>query len=831
MKKKNYLMALLLFLMGTAAMAQVTAVPKVSTDTEKHYYAFQNNEDVAYNVVTQDNANSPFKTSNTDPAARFTFEQALDEDGQAMEGVYYIKSARLNAYVSYGGVNKNIDVKYSATAGDTEKWVLVRKDASSETDLSFAVVTYPSKDADDRLGWNPRGGNGGTVCLWSTSPTANAASFWRMTEVEVVEPDFMAIEGLDNFRDGWYQMKTTVAYQRNVLATDKYVSCIPSGNWNFTLDGLRARPATFVYISKVGNSYHIMGPSGRYGQNNVTKAVEPANLTLETPDEDKTQVRIGGAGNHFWAGWNLSGVFIVGSSSGTNYNDESKNTKYCRFQLSHVDDFLNEHYDVYSVEVTGFSDNYNVPVDYNLAGYEGVRTAYNGGVFFIRKGTTVQASDFTVNTNVCDLTVNNDTKTISVSLRPSVMADADAVLPFIGKVGYPAEATEEVLTAYNNAVTAKSYTNMINLKTRYSAWATNANLGNIVMPVDGKAYYLRNKQQSGNGFLLYANDGTLAIKAYNDEGKDYASTFVCHRLDNGKYVFVNGQAGDYLIWKGNASRQGTTGYNNNKGFLDTYNATNCDFTLESRRTTQPGTFTLLSRRNEYPTDGDGTIVIMATGVFDAYGNSVGWSDRFSNLFILEEADYHNNVNLRMPATADEHSYASLYLPFAATVPADVEVFTATRENSWLVLNPVEGTLPAGTAVVVRGTEAGEALFVPAIEAGTAVENNVLQGTVAAEATPADTYVLSGAFEAGIGFYPYTAANLPVGKAYLTATDVPFTGESGVKGLLFGNGGTTGIGSAVTDSEAGAVYYDLSGRRVLSPAAGIYIRNGKKVFVK
>ena len=35
-----------------------------------------------------------------------------------------------------------------------------------------------------------------------------------------------------------------------------------------------------------------------------------------------------------------------------------------------------------------------------------------------------------------------------------------------------------------------------------------------------------------------------------------------------------------------------------------------------------------------------------------------------------------------------------------------------------------------------------------------------------------------------------------------------------------------------DSEQGeAVYYDLSGRRVLNPTGGIYIVNGKKVYVK
>ncbi|MBQ2778730.1 MAG: hypothetical protein IJF46_03035, partial [Bacteroidaceae bacterium] len=51
-------------------------------------------------------------------------------------------------------------------------------------------------------------------------------------------------------------------------------------------------------------------------------------------------------------------------------------------------------------------------------------------------------------------------------------------------------------------------------------------------------------------------------------------------------------------------------------------------------------------------------------------------------------------------------------------------------------------------------------------------------------------------------------------------------------------GTTSIENVTIDgdgsidfSQQDGVYYDLSGRRVENPAAGIYIVNGKKVLVK
>jgi hypothetical protein len=42
---------------------------------------------------------------------------------------------------------------------------------------------------------------------------------------------------------------------------------------------------------------------------------------------------------------------------------------------------------------------------------------------------------------------------------------------------------------------------------------------------------------------------------------------------------------------------------------------------------------------------------------------------------------------------------------------------------------------------------------------------------------------------------------------------------------------TGINDVITDDKAPKVYYDLNGRIVMNPKKGIYILNGKKVWVK
>ena len=92
------------------------------------------------------------------------------------------------------------------------------------------------------------------------------------------------------------------------------------------------------------------------------------------------------------------------------------------------------------------------------------------------------------------------------------------------------------------------------------------------------------------------------------------------------------------------------------------------------------------------------------------------------------------------------------------------------------------------------------------------------------------YVLANSTN-GIGFYHATqGTTLSQGKAYLD-----YSGSS-VRAftLSFGDDGpTTGISSINADGNAEkAPVYDLSGRRIAEPSGrGIYIKNGKKYFVK
>ena len=79
---------------------------------------------------------------------------------------------------------------------------------------------------------------------------------------------------------------------------------------------------------------------------------------------------------------------------------------------------------------------------------------------------------------------------------------------------------------------------------------------------------------------------------------------------------------------------------------------------------------------------------------------------------------------------------------------------------------------------------------------------------------------------------YLASN----KAYLDITDYPQVLEQGgnVKSMKMrfvpSEGESTGVQSIIQPSDAG-VYYNLSGQRVASPVKGLYIVNGKKVYVK
>lgn len=113
--------------------------------------------------------------------------------------------------------------------------------------------------------------------------------------------------------------------------------------------------------------------------------------------------------------------------------------------------------------------------------------------------------------------------------------------------------------------------------------------------------------------------------------------------------------------------------------------------------------------------------------------------------------------------------------------------------------------------------------------------NALRGGLETVATPTNSGTIYTIQKTGSApetdrqvFRRYTGDTVKGCRAYL-----PLPAGSNIKGMVFDDGTTTEIETLVEPAApaAPAACYDLSGRRVAKAAKGLYIRDGKKVFVK
>lgn len=172
---------------------------------------------------------------------------------------------------------------------------------------------------------------------------------------------------------------------------------------------------------------------------------------------------------------------------------------------------------------------------------------------------------------------------------------------------------------------------------------------------------------------------------------------------------------------------------------------------------------------------------------------------------------------------------------AFRVPAGVTAYYAKEKdaNDIVRLKAVpNGIVPANEGVLLVGdVNKTQAMLDVVYRTEATAENNIFRNTASgAKVMGANCYILANSTD-GIGFYQAEeGTTLSKEKAYLD-----FSGSS-VRAftLSFGDGDvTTGISNIEADGNAEkAPVYDLSGRRIAEPyGRGIYIKNGKKYFVK
>ena len=184
-------------------------------------------------------------------------------------------------------------------------------------------------------------------------------------------------------------------------------------------------------------------------------------------------------------------------------------------------------------------------------------------------------------------------------------------------------------------------------------------------------------------------------------------------------------------------------------------------------------------------------------------------------------------SLRTYALPFDSQYATLCLPWNATVPQDMKAYTVTLSGNSALLTPYEGSvLPKETASVVEGT--GTLLLRYSDTQAAAPAKNDLKGLTSDKAVAANSVMtLGNSNTTGIlGFYTYTGTTIDAYKGYLDKV-------SGAKSYIISFGTTTAISLPASEETADTPWYSLHGVRlpVKPTQPGVYIHGKRKVVIK
>lgn len=183
----------------------------------------------------------------------------------------------------------------------------------------------------------------------------------------------------------------------------------------------------------------------------------------------------------------------------------------------------------------------------------------------------------------------------------------------------------------------------------------------------------------------------------------------------------------------------------------------------------------------------------------------------------------------LPIEVGETGYATFFTPVAATLSSGT-AYKAKVKGENLSLTSIDGTIPANTAFVLRATPSTTVNLQLGVTAAAALTDNDLTGAITTAAAPisaTDNVYALIKNASGEAVFGKLAAGLHkrAFRAFVT------TASGSAQALDFSFGRVTGIEALDTEA-AHAPIYDLSGRRVLTPAqGGVYLQNGKKFIQK
>lgn len=217
------------------------------------------------------------------------------------------------------------------------------------------------------------------------------------------------------------------------------------------------------------------------------------------------------------------------------------------------------------------------------------------------------------------------------------------------------------------------------------------------------------------------------------------------------------------------------------------------------------------------------------GTRDAY-IAAGWTTDIFKGGIIEMAPDAMNVYI---SDAEIATYCSPFdLDFSGVSGMKAYIVSGfSPSTGTLILTPVT-EVPAGTGLLLKGAEGN--YEIPCTTTDMYYSNLLTGVATTTEISPTDgdqtNFILANGIH-GINFYTLSeSGDLAAGKAYLHLPTTAVAALTRPLKLVFDDE-TTGIESICEEEKADDVCYDLQGRRISRPDKGLYIVNGKKIFIK
>lgn len=342
---------------------------------------------------------------------------------------------------------------------------------------------------------------------------------------------------------------------------------------------------------------------------------------------------------------------------------------------------------------------------------------------------------------------------------------------------------------------------------------------NVNQIVSGKHYIIASGTDGSVKAMGKQNDNNRAAVAVNASNGIIPETA-------GVYEFaIYGANGNYSIYDETSGKEGYLyAASSGSNYLKTQNAYSSngrwDFTINA-----DGVATIIAK-------GDNSHNWMRynsnSEIFSCYTSS----SELKDIYLFEKDD---EATPTANVTFASSGYASYCSPLALNLtPAeDYAAYAVTATSGTTVtFTKITGAVLPKTPFILYGKSlSGETISLPIANGETTdVEDNMLRGTL----TPTPITTVEGDYTnfglSGGEFKKIASGTIPANKAYLPVLTSSLSSEARLTIVL--NDGTTGVNDVRGNvKEISDSIFDLQGRKVSKPTKGLYIMNGKKVFVK